>query len=105
VLATLKSNEFRHVTRYDDVCRDKVTCSFDYDIPKDFNGPFYIYIEFENYFINHRKTSKSFDNQQLNGDARTSDELMTFCEDKYLNEQATHTHSYDGTTVLGIFHE
>lgn len=71
----MKSSEFRHVTRYDDVCRNGVACTFDYEITQETTGPIYLYIEFENYYINHRKTSKSFDNQQLNGDARTADDL------------------------------
>jgi hypothetical protein len=62
ILMTLKKNEFRHEFRYDDKCLAGSACTFDLEVLDDQTGPFYVYIQFENYYLNHRKTSKSFDN-------------------------------------------
>lgn len=99
-LASLKNNGFQHEIRFDDTCTHHVACSFDLNIIDDYKGPFYIYFQYHNYFLNHRAISKSFDSKQLKGDDRTVKELGDFCENKATNAEGGRTTSYTGQALV-----
>ncbi len=51
--------EFKH--QIDDRC-DNGTCEIRFKIHQDVKGPFYIYIQYDNFFLNHRKVMLSVSN-------------------------------------------
>lgn len=100
MLATLSTLEFQHEVRFDDSCLHGEYCNKYLEIKEDFKGPFYIYIKYENYYINHRKMAKSFDAIQLTGEDRSKKEVKQFCDVLSTNEQGLKNHSYAGTPLV-----
>lgn len=52
-------------------------CSLQFDIENDLTPPILMYYRLSNFFQNHRRYVKSFDQSQLNGDARTSSQITS----------------------------
>ena len=100
VLATYKTMEFNLTSRFDDSCVHATLCKKTFELKEDFEGPFYIYIEFENYYVNHRLMAKSFDAVQLTGEDRTVSEVEIFCANMTSNAQGGLTTSYTGQTLI-----
>lgn len=49
-------------------------------------GPFYIYIHFKDFYVNHRKVLLSVDYDQLSGKILDEDDSKTNCEDYNKNK-------------------
>ncbi|TLD31921.1 Tubulin alpha chain [Venturia nashicola] len=52
-------------------------CSLQFDIENDLTPPILMYYRLSNFFQNHRRYVKSFDQSQLNGKARTSSQISS----------------------------
>lgn len=72
--------------RFDDKCRTDAECTFDLNVFEDVKGPFYVYIKFSNYHVNHRNVMKSFSGAQLRGEAVTFKTIETYCSNKLRNK-------------------
>lgn len=79
------STEFR--IRFDDKCKSTLTtCDFDIIVREDAEGPFYIYVHFSNFHINHRQVMRSFNAKQLSGQAVSFDDIDNTCGNKLRNK-------------------
>ncbi|KAF2432233.1 Lem3/Cdc50 [Tothia fuscella] len=54
---------------------DTKICRLKFDIESDLKPPVLFYYRLTNFYQNHRRYVKSFDQNQLNGDARTADQI------------------------------
>ncbi|OMJ29788.1 Meiotically up-regulated gene 89 protein [Smittium culicis] len=66
------SPKFLPSAKYD---QQSNTCSLQFLIPKDVKAPIYMYYKLTDFYQNHRRYVKSFDQQQLSGSARSASEL------------------------------
>lgn len=55
--------------------RDTNVCLLEFTVPADIKPPIYFYYRLTNFYQNHRRYVKSFDQQQLKGDFRSSDDI------------------------------
>ncbi|KAF1979194.1 Lem3/Cdc50 [Bimuria novae-zelandiae CBS 107.79] len=55
--------------------QDTDVCILEFDIPSNISGPIYFYYRLDNFYQNHRRYVKSFDVEQLKGEARTRDQI------------------------------
>ncbi|KAH8152974.1 uncharacterized protein LAJ45_03201 [Morchella importuna] len=53
------------------------TCKIQFTLPSDFNPPVLFYYRLANFYQNHRRYVQSLDEQQLKGDARTRNDLVS----------------------------
>ncbi|OMJ22461.1 Meiotically up-regulated gene 89 protein [Smittium culicis] len=66
------SSKFLPTAKYD---KQSNTCSLQFLIPKDVKAPIYMYYKLTDFYQNHRRYVKSFDQQQLSGVARSASDL------------------------------
>ncbi|KAJ1549863.1 hypothetical protein HK096_010012, partial [Nowakowskiella sp. JEL0078] len=55
-------------------------CTVQFDIPKTFPSPVFLYYRLTNFYQNHRRYVKSFDPDQLTGKVRNVTDLVTTCD-------------------------
>lgn len=79
------NNAQEYQVRFDDKCKSGTNCVFNLLIREKMTGPIYIYLHFNNMFINHRKVMKSLSKKQLMGEDIDTDTLKTTCEGKVKN--------------------
>jgi LEM3 (ligand-effect modulator 3) family / CDC50 family len=65
--------------RFDDKCTAGTNCVFNLLIRDKMTGPIYVYLHFNNFFLNHRKVMKSLNKQQLMGNDVDLETLSTTC--------------------------
>lgn len=94
VLYVMSDQIVESVVRYDDIeeCRKLLkeenrdageTCKVDLPFPEmteDIKGPIYVYYQLDNFYQNHRRYVKSRNNDQLAGNYKTAQELLTTCD-------------------------
>lgn len=73
--------------RFDDKCKSGTNCVFNLLIREKMTSPIYVYLHFNNLFINHRKVMKSLNKKQLMGEDVDIDTLKTTCEGKVRNSE------------------
>jgi len=56
---------------------DTNICYLQFDIPNDLKPPVLLYYQMTNFYQNHRRYVKSFDTNQLSGDARSADAIKS----------------------------
>lgn len=56
------------------------TCTVEFDIKDEIEGPVYVYYELENFYQNHRRYVKSRSDAQLRGDEVPDSKLMDSCD-------------------------
>ncbi|KAF2671733.1 Lem3/Cdc50 [Microthyrium microscopicum] len=56
---------------------DTTKCILQFSIPEDMKPPVLLYYRLTNFYQNHRRYVKSFDSSQLDGNARTADQIHT----------------------------
>lgn len=56
---------------------DANVCILEFNIPEDIKGPIYFYYRLTNFYQNHRRYVKSFDVDQLKGDAKTGSQIKS----------------------------
>lgn len=79
------NTEFR--IRFDDKCKSTSTsCDFDIVVREDTKGPFYFYVHFTNFHINHRQVMRSYSVNQMRGLAASYDDISTTCGNKLRNK-------------------
>ncbi|ODV95533.1 hypothetical protein PACTADRAFT_50244 [Pachysolen tannophilus NRRL Y-2460] len=65
-----------------------LTCNIEFDLPNDLKPPIYLYYKLTNFYQNHREYVKSYDLNQLKGDAVTESNLDSECKPlKTLNDK------------------
>ena len=79
------NNAQEYQVRFDDKCKSGTNCVFNLLIREKMTGPIYIYLHFNNLFINHRKVMKSLNKKQLMGEEIDIDTLKTTCEGRVKN--------------------
>ncbi|KAJ4348663.1 alkylphosphocholine resistance protein lem3 [Didymosphaeria variabile] len=52
-------------------------CVLEFNVPEDIKGPIYFYYRLNNFYQNHRRYVKSFDVDQLKGDAKTGAQIKS----------------------------
>lgn len=72
--------------RFDDKCRTNAVCTFELNVFEDVEGPFYVYIKFSNYHVNHRNVMRSFSAAQLRGEVVDMTTLEKYCGKKLRNK-------------------
>ena len=79
------NTEFR--IRFDDKCKSSTSsCDFDIVVREDVTGPFYLYVHFTNFHINHRQVMRSFSVNQMRGLPSTYEENAKVCGNKLRNK-------------------
>jgi LEM3 (ligand-effect modulator 3) family / CDC50 family len=86
IIRATANNNTEFSIRFDDKCKTNSPCTFDLNVFEDVEGPFYVYIKFSNYHVNHRNVMRSFSAAQLRGEAVTIDKLETYCNKKLRNK-------------------
>ncbi|KAF2397086.1 Lem3/Cdc50 [Trichodelitschia bisporula] len=87
-----KKPEWQHFTRpvqYENnvTVPDTNICALQFDIEHDLKPPVLLYYRLTNFYQNHRRYVKSFDQQQLKGDARSPDQIKkSDCDPLELDE-------------------
>jgi hypothetical protein len=57
--------------------KDTDVCILEFHVPEDVKGPIYFYYRLTNFYQNHRRYVKSFDVDQLKGDAKTGPQIKS----------------------------
>lgn len=78
------STEFR--IRFDDKCKNLASCDFSIYVRENVPGPVYVYIHFENFFLNHRRVMRSVSKDQLRGLKVEDSKIETACSGKTKNK-------------------
>lgn|SRR3990167_817680 len=71
--------------RFDDKCKSGTDCIFNLRIREKMKGPIYLYLHFNNLFINHRKVMKSLSKKQLMGEDLDTSAISSTCEGRVKN--------------------
>ena len=80
-------------------CKTSGTCRAVVNIPNKIPKPVYIYLGFENFFLNHRKVFNSKSLAQLAGTSPAEGTLKSKCDPKYTNAHMGKTMSWGGTAL------
>lgn len=94
------STEFR--IRFDDKCKSSTaSCDFDIVVREDTEGPFYVYVHFTNFHINHRQVMRSFSSDQMRGLSASYDLISKTCGTKLRNKDLNiSTYKFATTTPV-----
>jgi hypothetical protein len=57
--------------------KDTDVCILEFNVPENIKGPIYFYYRLTNFYQNHRRYVKSFDVDQLKGDAKTGPQIKS----------------------------
>lgn len=82
--------------RFDDKCGDSTTCNFPLYVKNKIKGPIYLYLHFEDFFVQHRNSIKSVSQKQLSGVNLDYKSVKTACLGAVTNEEAAKDFSISG---------
>ena len=85
--------------RFDDKCGDSQTCEFPFFVKSRMKGPIYVYLHFKNFYVQHRKSLKSVDYDQLKGERQSAADVKTSCEGMVTNEDFVQDFSITGNKL------
>jgi hypothetical protein len=84
---------------YSSECGDQVSCTLEFKIEEDIEGPLYTYYELTNFYQNHRRYVKSRSYTQLMGDEIDGSQANKDCDPIITNKDMGVTESVDGTAL------
>lgn len=85
--------------RFDDKCGDSQTCEFPFFVKKKIEGPIYVYLHFKDFYIQHRKSLKSLDQDQLAGEYQSVSDVKNTCSGMVTNEDFAQDYSVTGAKL------
>lgn len=91
---TSDSNTFD--IRFDDKCGDSATCSFPFYVKSKIEGPIFVYLHFQNFFVQHRNSLKSVSQSQLAGNNLNYESVKSACLNAITNEESLRDYSITG---------
>ncbi|KAL1306535.1 hypothetical protein AAFC00_005226 [Neodothiora populina] len=81
-------------------------CKLQFNIPDDLKAPVFLYYRLTNFFQNHRRYVKSFDQDQLKGDFRTNDTIdSSDCDPLKLDPETNKTYYPCGLIANSLFND
>lgn len=84
-LYTNSSSQYKFSHQIDQTCF-KNKCQIRFILKEDQNGPFYVYVKYKDFYLNHRNIAFSVDWGQINGGSYDSGNPNARCKGYSLNE-------------------
>lgn len=100
VLKSSADTPFFHNIRYDDACDGLTSCAKVFEIKEEVTGPVYLYIYFEDFFINHRNVVRSVSRRQIAGEDVDDGEIDKRCPGFRTNSDKPALTSYLGASLV-----
>ena len=94
IIKATANNNTEFSIRYDDKCSSAAVCSFNFTVKETVTGPIYFYLEFSDFFLNHRNVMNSFSSKQLSGQDLDGSSLSSSCSGELYNSDFTFGNYY-----------
>lgn len=82
--------------RFDDKCGDSASCSFPFYVKNKMKGSIYVYLHFQDFFVQHRNSLKSVSQSQLAGQNLDLSSVTSLCSGAVTNEDTLRDYSITG---------
>lgn len=100
ILKSSADSPYFNNIRYDDVCEGQTACAKVFEVKEEITGPVYLYIYYEDFFINHRNVVRSVSRRQIAGEDVDDAEIDKRCPGFRTNKDKPATSSFTGVPLV-----
>lgn len=100
ILKSSADKPYFYNIRYDDICEGQNSCAKVFEVKEEVTGPVFLYIYYEDFFINHRNVVRSVSRRQIAGEDVADSEIDKRCPGFRNNKDKPALVSFSGASLV-----